>query len=139
MEWVLLTKIKTFETTGLILSEFGCGRKREKSSLQNIRVSAYSEFPSFVLVFFPFWFEQLLLLWLARRSLKQEKYLTVMVIYMNTALMGNSMNGLCNFIFFLFPSAQIQIFFCFDEMLLVQIMIEHKKVGSPRRLFISYK
>lgn len=73
--------------------------------------------------FFSFWFEQLLLLWLARRSLKQEKYLTVMVIYMNTALMGNSMNGLCNFIFFLFPSAQIQIFFCFDEMLLVQIMI----------------
>lgn len=37
--------------------------------------------------------------------------------------MGNSMSGLCNFIFFLFPSIQIQLLFCFDQMLLVQVMI----------------
>lgn len=47
--------------------------------------------------FFCFWFEQLLQLWLARRSLKQEKYLTVMLIDIITALMGYSMSGLHNF------------------------------------------
>lgn len=48
-------------------------------------------------LFFCFWFEQLLRLWLARRSLKQEKYLTVMIIYVITAPMGYSMSGLRNF------------------------------------------